>query len=234
LLAVLLQAFFFKLFKIPTGSMEPTLHGASHHRWLGQPYGDHILVNKFIYGPATPDWIGLPWFNLGFEVPCWRMEKLAWRKPERGDIIVFKFPFNYACNNRRCRKEFNAKRGTPLRCPYCGSSDISYQNKDFIKRVIGLPGETVEIKDGDIYINDELVTEPRIIKDIYYTNIAPHQGPYGRRGQKFTVPDGRYFVLGDNSVNSRDSRFWGFVPFENIRGKAFFIYLPPGRFGFAD
>ncbi len=230
ILAVFLRTFVIQLFKIPTGSMEPTLHGAQNYG-----FGDHIVVNKFIYGPQTLDWIGIPWTNHGFELPAWRFEKIALRKPKRGDIVVFKFPFNYHCN--QCGADFNLTKGAHHVCPSCGSPRIEYQNKDFVKRCIGLPGETIEIRDGDIYVDGALVTEPKIIKDIYYTNIVTGNGPgrgmFGRKSQQFTVPKDSYFVLGDNSANSKDSRFWGFVPFENIRGEAFFIYLPPSRIGIA-
>jgi signal peptidase I len=228
ILAIFLRTFIVQLFKIPTGSMEPTLHGAQNYG-----FGDHIVVNKFIYGPQTLDWVGIPWTNYGFELPSWRFERLALRKPERGDIIVFKFPFNYNC--KQCHLDFTLKRGTPRVCPFCGASDVEYQNKDFVKRCVGLPGETLEICDGDVYADGALVTEPKIVKDIYYTNVVAGRGPgrgmYGQKGQKFTVPPDSYFVLGDNSANSKDSRFWGFVPFEEIRGEAIFIYLPPSRIG---
>jgi len=228
ILAVFLRTLVIQLFKIPTGSMEPTLHGAQNYG-----FGDHIVVNKFIYGPQTLDWIGIPWTNYGFELPAWRFEKIALRKPKRSDIVVFKFPFNYHCN--QCGADLNLTRGMPHVCPSCGSRRVEYQNKDFVKRCIGLPGETLEIRDGDIYVNDALVMEPKIVKDIYYTNIIAGNGPgrgiYGQKGQKFKVPPNSYFVLGDNSANSKDSRFWGFVPFEDIRGEAFFIYLPPSRIG---
>ena len=229
IIAVVLRTFVVQLFKIPTGSMQPTLHGAGSYRWMGVPYGDHILVNKMIYGPKTLDWVGIPFTNIGVDVPSWRFEKLAWRKPRRGDIIVFKFPFSYRCND--CGFDFNLEPGAPRECPRCHSRYIRYQNKDFIKRLIGLPGETVEIRNGGIYINGKRVTKPQIIAEIYYRNIPPDRGPYGHPGQRFTVPEGHYFVLGDNSAFSKDSRFWGFVPFGNIRGKAFFIYLPPWRIG---
>jgi signal peptidase I len=227
-LALVLRTFVIQLFKIPTGSMEPTLWGAQNHGG----FGDHIVVNKFIYGPQTLDWVGIPWTNYGFDIPTWRFERLALRKPARGDIVVFRFPFNYLC--RDCQADFNPVRGKRRLCPSCGSRNIEYQNKDFVKRCIGLPGETVEIKDGRIYINDEFVKEPKIIDEIHYWNISPGKGPYGHRGQKIKVPEGSYFVLGDNSANSKDSRFWGFVPFDHVRGKAFLIYLPPSRIGLIE
>lgn len=98
------------------------------------------------------------------------------------------------------------------------------RKKDFIKRLVGLPGETVEIKGGSVYINDKLAEEP-IFNHIYYFN----HGDFGGMGQKITVPQGSYFVLGDNSTSSKDSRYWGFVPKENLLGEALVIYWPPSR-----
>lgn len=96
--------------------------------------------------------------------------------------------------------------------------------KDFIKRLVGLPGETVEIKNGTIYINAQPLIEP-IFNQIYYYNY----GPFAKEGQKITIPKDSFFVLGDNSASSQDSRYWGFVAKENILGKAILIYLPPKR-----
>ncbi|MDD5557864.1 MAG: signal peptidase I [bacterium] len=223
IIALLLRTFVIQLFKIPTGSMEPTLLGAQNHG-----FGDHIVVNKFIYGPQTLDWIGIPWTDWGFEIPTWRFERIALRRPERGDIVVFRFPYAYSC--RDCQHDFNIGPDGERRCPVCGSRRVEYQHKDFVKRCIGLPGETVEIRDGRIYIDDEPVDHP-VISRIHYWNIPPSKGPYGHRGQRFTVPEDAYFTLGDNSANSKDSRFWGFVPFDCFRGNAFFIYLPPRRIG---
>ncbi|MDD5409382.1 MAG: signal peptidase I [Candidatus Omnitrophica bacterium] len=98
------------------------------------------------------------------------------------------------------------------------------KNKDFIKRLIGLPGETVEIKGGSIYINDLPVEEP-IFKQIYYYN----RGDFAAEGQKIVVPKDSYFVLGDNSLSSKDSRYWGFVPKKNLLGQAMVIYWPIHR-----
>jgi signal peptidase I len=225
LLALFIRTFFIQLFKIPTGSMEPTLHGAQNHRG----FGDHIVVNKFIYGPQTLDWIGIPRTNIGVDIPTFRFSRLALRAPRRGDIIVFRFPFDALCNN--CQRDFNLAGRADRACPYCGSLNVERQNKDFVKRCIGLPGETIEIRDGHIYADGRRVASPREVADIYYRNISPSQGPYGHVGQRITVPKDSYFVLGDNSANSKDSRFWGFVPFQNVRGLSFFIYLPPSRIG---
>ncbi|MBZ0166586.1 MAG: signal peptidase I, partial [Candidatus Omnitrophica bacterium] len=98
--------------------------------------------------------------------------------------------------------------------------------RDFVKRVIAFGGETVEIIEGDVFVNGQRVADPRI-KDIFYFNSAP----YGEEGTAITVPAHYLYVLGDNSGSSHDSRFWGFVPEENVTGIAYKIYWPPERSG---
>ncbi|MCK5013029.1 MAG: signal peptidase I [Candidatus Omnitrophica bacterium] len=100
-------------------------------------------------------------------------------------------------------------------------------SRDFIKRLVALEGEEVEIKEGDIYINGELVKDS-VIKNIFYYNGVN----YGQEGESFTVPEGHVFVLGDNSSSSSDGRVWGFVPDENIIGRAELIYWPFNRMRF--
>lgn len=96
--------------------------------------------------------------------------------------------------------------------------------KDYIKRLIALGGETVEIRNGDVYVNGTLV-EIDPIQQIYYYN----RGEYGSVGDQITVPEGQLFVLGDNSGSSADSRFWGFVPEKNVVGRADIIFWPLTR-----
>ena len=96
--------------------------------------------------------------------------------------------------------------------------------KDFIKRLAGLPGETLEIKDGTVYVNDKPLIDS-IFNQRYYYN----RGEFGQEGRKIKIPDDNFFVLGDNSASSQDSRYWGFVPRKNILGKALVIYWPPQR-----
>lgn len=96
--------------------------------------------------------------------------------------------------------------------------------KDFIKRLVAAEGETVEIRNGTIYINDQPLLES-VFNRIYYYN----RGDFAAEGKKITVPKGHFFVLGDNSASSQDSRYWGFVPHENLLGKAIVIYWPPQR-----
>lgn len=98
------------------------------------------------------------------------------------------------------------------------------RKKDFIKRLVGLPGDTVEIKGGSIYINGEPAPEA-IFNQIYYYN----KGEFGNELGKITVPKDSYFVLGDNSATSKDSRYWGFVAKGDLLGQAMFIYWPLQR-----
>lgn len=159
LIALFIRAFIVQAFKIPSSSMEPTLL-----------VGDHLLVNKFIYG------IRIPYTDIKF---------LQYKKPKRGDIIVFIFP-----KDRR---------------------------KDFIKRVIGTEGEKVEIIRNKIYINGKVIDDPWGHFTIPRSSIEDY-GPV-------KVPEGSLFVMGDNRENSQDSRFWGFVNLNEVKGKAFIIYF---------
>jgi signal peptidase I len=167
ILALFIRAFIVQAFKIPSGSMIPTLL-----------VGDHILVNKFIYG---------------VRIPFTDSKVLTFKEPQRGDVIVFIYPED--------------------------------PSKDFIKRVVGLPGDTVQIKGKDVYINGEHYKDPhaRFRRNDHF------RGVDWRYGKKPTVvPQDSLFVLGDNRDNSKDSRYWGFVPIESVRGKAFMIYFSNG------
>jgi len=98
------------------------------------------------------------------------------------------------------------------------------EKRDFIKRLIAKAGETVEIKNGKVFIDGKMLDDP-IIRKIYYYN----RGDYGQEGKKILVPENQYFVLGDNSASSRDSRYWGFVDKNLLIGKALVIYWPLNR-----
>lgn len=102
------------------------------------------------------------------------------------------------------------------------------QKKDFIKRVVGLPGEAIEIRDGKIWVNGAQLESPPEIGAREYFNC---ECPYGQVGQSVQIPEDSYFVLGDNTASSRDSRYWGFVPKQNVEGKAYKIYYPFERSG---
>lgn len=174
------RIFAFQAFKIPSGSMEDNLK-----------VGDHIIVNKFIFGPMSG-----PLRNL---VPI--------RDIRRGDIIVFRYPLQ--------------------------------PETDFVKRVIGLPGDTISIRDKVVYANGKALDEPYVV----HTDpmIFPDQPglpePYRSRDQfrPFVVPQGHYFAMGDNRDQSSDSRYWGTVGRSLIKGRAFMVYWsfdmkppPPG------
>ena len=166
-LALIIRTFFVQAFKIPSGSMEDTLL-----------IGDHLLVNKFIYGTQLP-------FS---DDPV-----LVMRSPQRGDIIVFEFPED---------------------------KDKSYfKRRDFIKRLVGLPGDTVEIRNKNVFINGERYITPEAV----YKDGNLIQGPRDNM-PPVTVPDDSYFVMGDNRDRSYDSRFWRFVDRSAIKGLAFIKY----------
>ncbi|MCE7525496.1 signal peptidase I [Alloalcanivorax xenomutans] len=188
---LVIRSFVVEPFTIPSGSMLPTLE-----------VHDFILVNKFSYG---------------LRLPVTNTKILETGEPERGDVMVFKFPENRAQN--------------------------------FIKRVIGLPGDEVEVRDNVVYVNGEAVRRdlikngsnsqawrreyiemlgehPHLIRQEGPVN--PYTGdkviPRNTQG-KWQVPEGEYFVMGDNRDNSNDSRFWGFVPENLVVGKAFLIWM---------
>jgi len=163
-LALIIRTFVVQAFKIPSGSMEPTLE-----------IGDHILVNKFIYGT---------------KIPFTSINLLPWKSPQRGDVIVFIYPLE--------------------------------PEKDFIKRVIGVGGDTVRIVNKKLYINGVEVPDPHAVykEDTILPGDMQKRDNFG----PVTVPKGNLFVLGDNRDRSLDSRFWGFVPLEDVRGNAFIIY----------
>jgi len=194
LLAAFIMYCFVQAFKIPSVSMEKTLL-----------VGDHLFVNKLIYG------VRIPYTNK-------RLFKI--RDVKAGDIVVFRFPT------------------TDTSSPHYG--------KDFIKRAIGLPGDTVEIRNKTVFVNGNALTEP-------YTSFAddfikppiengPPQEILQMAWEEGRIPDvlrdnfgpvvvppGRYFVMGDNRDRSYDARFWGPMPQRNLKGKAWFIYWPLNR-----
>ncbi|MEZ4599207.1 MAG: signal peptidase I [Syntrophotaleaceae bacterium] len=170
ILALIIRTFVVQAFKIPSGSMEDTLL-----------VGDHLLVNKFIYG---------------IQVPFADDKILSLRDPERGDIIVFEYPED---------------REKPF-----------FQRRDFIKRVVGVPGDVVQITNKQVYLNGQLFNlEQAVHKE---DNVFPaHFSPRDNM-PPVLVPPGKYFVMGDNRDRSHDSRFWGFVDDDEIKGLAFIKY----------
>lgn len=165
LIAAFIRTFVVQAFKIPSGSMKPTLE-----------IGDHILVNKFSYG---------------VKLPYLRNTIIPVGQPRRGDIAVFIYPED--------------------------------KSKDFIKRVIAVGGDTVEIRNKKLFVNGEAVDDPHgvHVEDVIYPRAIQRRDNFG----PVRVPEGTLFVMGDNRDQSYDSRFWGFVKLEDVIGKAFIIYF---------
>ena len=157
-------------FKVDGSSMDPTLEG-----------GQYLLVNRLVY-------LRLDMERLSSIVPFWKAEdnspRYAVHSPNRGEVIVFKFPRD--------------------------------ETKDFVKRVVGLPGEVIEMKNGDVIVNGEVLEEPYL---------APNNKDNSTR-DPIQLKDGEYYVLGDNRARSNDSRNWGPVPEANLRGKVWMVYWP--------
>jgi signal peptidase I len=192
-LALLIRAFVVQAFKIPSGSMEETLL-----------IGDHILVNKFIYGS---------------QIPLTNGRFLIFRPPKRGDIIVFSFPKNK--EKEECTsvsKNISTRIGSALNS---GNPFYLFKDdcRDFIKRVVGVGGDTIEIKNKTVYVNDIPLGEPYII----HRDAGTENNPRDNFGP-LTVPRRSFFVMGDNRDHSYDSRFWGVVDMDEIKGKAFIMY----------
>lgn len=127
---------------------------------------------------------------------------------------------------------------TPLRLPGLKNPERgevvvfippSDRNKAYIKRLIASTGDRVRIKDGNIYVNGKQITDARIARNYYY-----NQGEYSKDDKEIIVPKQKYFFLGDNSINSQDSRYWGFADEKDIVGKAIFIWWPPKRIGMIE
>jgi signal peptidase I len=201
ILVFMIRSSVIEAFKIPSGSMIPTLL-----------VGDHIFVNKFAYGFKIPfsDWF--------FDEAIYIIDR---EHPQSGDIIVFKYP----------------------------RDESTY----YIKRVIGIPGDTVEIRNKRLYINGKIAAREAVpeenanqtfdsLDEMKYNreSLELYRESLGKEnpvimvdrnnflGDYFgptTVPDDHYFVMGDNRDYSNDSRIWGFVPFRNVKGKAMVIWL---------
>ncbi|MEJ2230454.1 MAG: signal peptidase I [Nitrospirales bacterium] len=179
-LALTIRVFFVvQAFKIPSGSMIPTLL-----------IGDHILVSKLAYGFQLPKDCE---FQVSFPpVTCFSSNiVMNFHPPQRGDIIVFRYPED--------------------------------ENKDFIKRVIGIPGDTIQIQNKNVMVNGRLLKDEAFTQRIDPGIIDGRINPRDNLAP-LTVPPDSYFVMGDNRDQSLDSRFWGFVRMDKIKGRAFLVY----------
>jgi signal peptidase I len=209
LFAFILRGFVVEAFKIPTGSMIPTLL-----------IGDHLFVNKFIYGLRVP-------FTQRFMT--------RFNEPARGEVVVFTFP------REEARDHISRQ---PISRRECIDRSSLEEEKDFIKRVIGLPGDKIELRNNQLMVNDQAVKRtflrkettgnylyPHVIKEaeelggftytIQYSGNDPNFGP-------IVVKEGHVFAMGDNRDNSSDSRCWGQVPIEHIKGRAMIIWWSIG------
>ena len=194
-LAVVIRTFVIQAFKIPSGSMEDTLL-----------VGDHLIVSKFSYGIQVPRPAFIRVFGLW--VPFFETQLVrTWGSVERGDVIVFRFPGDREMVKVGATVDF-------IPAP----DEREARATDFIKRVIAVAGEEIEVVGRDIYINGEAFKDPY---GVFKGNQWNYQG-YGFG--PYIVPEGHVFVMGDNRNNSKDSRFWGPVPISDIKGKAFILY----------
>jgi signal peptidase I len=221
LLAVLvIRSILFEPFQIPSGSMVPSL-----------AIGDFIVVSKFAYG---------------LRVPFTNIEILDLGEPERGDIDVFIHPPTVNpdpwCRLKRIPKDWTLDLIPGLPGPEMPCTT------DYVKRLVGMPGDTVEIRDDQLYINGEAQPREQVedydyvdvrgcypqpmsqyrnkLGEVEYTTLqAKTYGMGSRNYGPTTVPEGHYFFMGDNRDNSADGRYWGFVPRDYIRGKAKVVWL---------
>jgi len=199
-IALGIRAFVIEPFRIPSGSMLPTLL-----------IGDHLFVNKFIYGPRIP--------FTDYRLP-------GLREPERGDVVVFAVARQPGRGSQRI---------------YPADLRPDLPREDFVKRLVGLPGDRVSVRNDRLYVNGEpveragldggFVDDHGTRLDAYQENLFdcehailddPHKRGLSQR--EMVVEPGRYFMLGDNRDNSNDSRGWGTVRMEELKGPAFILY----------
>lgn len=180
IIVVIIRSFIVQAYRIPSGSMEPTLL-----------IGDFLLVTRF---------------NYGMKIPLTDIYIVRWGRPKRGDIIVFRYPMDHS--------------------------------KNFIKRVIGVEGDRIEIREKKVYVNGEMIDEPyaQFIDPFVFSQRERNPArqffcPEGIENCNrdyygpIIVPNHKLFVMGDNRDNSNDSRYWGFVDIDEVQGKAWRIYF---------
>lgn len=206
LLALFLRGFVVEAFKIPTGSMIPTLL-----------VGDHLFVNKFIYGIRVP-------FTQTFVT--------RFETPTRGEVVVFTFPHEDA-------QQYLSEQSPGMRT--CIDKASLEQEKDMIKRIVGTAGDTIEVRNNHLIVNGKPLKRTFLRKEVTGNYMYPYEilereeidgGPaytvrFRGGGQDFgpaKVKEDHVFVMGDNRDNSSDGRCWGQVPVDNIKGRAMIIW----------
>ncbi len=146
-------------------------------------------------------------------------------KPKRGEIIVFVYPETDIENSKQVLRR-NPIDYMQYVLKYLGQGKMPIDDEvEYVKRVIGLPGDTINIKNNTVYVNDQAIEEPYLDENVF-TNTSGSVLSF-----PFTVPTGQYFVMGDNRENSSDSRAWGTVPEENIIGESIMVYYPFSHLG---
>jgi signal peptidase I len=204
-IALAIRTFIVEPFRIPSGSMFPTLL-----------IGDHLFVNKLTYGPR---------------IPFTKTRLPGFREPERGDVVVFEVGRNNG-SEKDLRTDIVPADLYP-----------DLPTDDFVKRLVGLPGDRIAIHDGRISVNGvpaEQIATGRVFEDNRGLALAVREevlencvhevlddpilsNPFGRN-REYVVPEGRYFMMGDNRDHSNDSRNWGTVRFEEMKGPTFLLY----------
>lgn len=188
--ALIIRQFIVQAYTIPTASMEKTLL-----------IGDFLLVNKFNYGMRTPDWIGIPYTDIGFDVPWFRFPAIHDVEPY--DVVIFRYPKDTSLDYIK-------------RCVAKGGQTIKIEDKDVFVNSEPFP------KPPDMQHIDPQTYKKNQGRFVFptYRNLGSRDN-YG----PLTIPDNNYWVMGDNRDNSSDSRAWGLVPHENIVGQALIIYF---------
>jgi signal peptidase I len=200
--ALIIRQFVVQAYRIPTSSMENTLL-----------VGDFLLVNKYVYGMRTPDWIGIPYTNLGLSIPWARIP--GFKTPQQDDVVIFRYPLD--------------------------------QNLDYIKRCIATGGQTIEIINKEVFVDNVRFENPPNSKFLDRNILGQKEGRYifpTFKNNKFgsrdnfgpiEIPENSFFMMGDNRDRSSDSRAWGFVDYDHIVGEALIIYLSwEGNFSLSD
>lgn len=201
--ALIIRQFIVQAYRIPTSSMEDTLL-----------VGDFLLVNKFNYGMRTPDWIGIPYTDLGFSIPWVRIP--GFKEPKQNDVVIFRYPLDQKLDYiKRCISTEN-------------------QTLEIINKKVWVDGIQFKNPPNAKFMDRNLnmgKNEGRFTFPTFNDNKYGSRDNFG----PLKIPKNSFFMMGDNRDRSSDSRVWGFVNYDHIVGEALIIYLSwQGDFNFAD